>query len=300
MGILDKFDNIEIKTDDRISESDLLFCEMHQQAYDEARMALGDLKSRWSAAIRIQREILGKSGSDKSAPLPYIGGHGKITVSDIKDQLESLPQSLIHIIIDHFNSAYNISVSYEVVKSVLLPQKPADSGWNRDEESQKKYHQALQTLELRYEDIVDQIIIQLDGRSFSERALDELKERCHRAAWNTYRKEADYEVKNDTVRFTGYACKFESWLGHDKWELCDGMKSILYGVAHFETNSYKFYPHGFSDLLGWSGIEHPAVEFSTSEKIKQLKMFKNGRVDLKFANAQLAGQFVEEYLGLVC
>jgi hypothetical protein len=299
MSILDKFDSIEIKTDKRISERDLLFCETYQQAYDEARMALTDLKSRWSAAIRIQREILGKSGTDKSAPLPYIGGSGKITLSDMKDQLEELPQSLIHIIVSHFNSTYNVSVSCEQVESVLLPQKPTASGWNRDEEAQKKYHKALQTLALRYEDIVDQIIIQLDGRSFSERALDELKEKCHKAAWNSYRKEADYEVKNDTIRFAGYACKFESWFGNEKWELRDSLKAILYGVAHFETNSYSFFPLGFSELLSWISVEYSTVEFSTTKKIKQLRMFKNGRVDLKFANAQLAGQFAEEYLGLV-
>ena len=153
-------------------------------------MALTDLKSRWSAAIRTQREILGKSGTDMSAPLHYIGERGKITLPDIKDQLEDLPHVLIRIIVSHFNKTYNVSVSDDEVESVLLPPKPSDNGRNRDETAQKKYHKSLQTLALRYEDIVDQIIIQLDGRSFSERALDELKEKCHNAAWNTYRKEA--------------------------------------------------------------------------------------------------------------
>ena len=44
-------------------------------------------------------------------------------------------------------------------------------------------------------------------------------------------------------------------------------------------------------------IEEPLVEFPTCKKVKQMKLFKNNRVDLKFHSPQLAEQFVNKYLG---
>ena len=47
MGILEKFDDIEIKTDQRISESDLIFCETQQQAFaDNAAQSILEYFSR--------------------------------------------------------------------------------------------------------------------------------------------------------------------------------------------------------------------------------------------------------------
>ena len=300
MGIdlLKKFESVEIKTDKRISERDLLFCETHQQAYDEARMALTDMKERMSAAVKMQREILGTSAEDERVDLPYIGGHDSITVSKIKDQLEGIQSMFIEKIIRYFNHTYNVSVSCDAAQSILLPQKPERDYGSWDSKAETEYHRTLRSLCLHYDDIVDQIVIQLNGRTFAERAFDELREACHKAAWNEYQQSPNYELKKDTLCIPGYACGLKDW-GSKPWELRDKTKDILRGIAHFETGSYDYYPCGFSDLLGWGGTSEPITEFSLCNKIRQLRMFKNGRVDMKFADAQTAKQFVEKYLGLV-
>ena len=77
------------------------------------------------------------------------------------------------------------------------------------------------------------------------------------------------------------------------------MKKILRGLAHYETGTYDIYPYGFSDLLGYGRLNSSECEFSTCEKVKSLKMYKNGRVDVKFATEEMASKFVEDYLGLV-
>ena len=300
MGILEKFDDIEIKTDQRISESDLIFCETQQQAYDEARSALAELKERWTVAIKIQREILGASSSDDKAPMTYIGGYERITIADIEEEMEDIHRVFLHKLVDYFNSTYKVSVSRVQIEDALLPQRPVRKYGDWDEAEDAAYHKSLQTLSLQYEDLVDQIHIQLDGRPFTERALDELKQKCHEAAWYIYDQSPKYEVKSDTIRFLNYACTYKDYSYHPCWELSDGTKSILRGVAHFETGSHRFFPRGFPELLSWNGLECSTVEFPTCEKIKQLRMFKNGRVDLKFTSAQMAGQFAEGYLGLVC
>lgn len=299
MGLLEKFDAVKLKADDRISESDRLFCESYQKAYDTAREVLSELKYHWEAIVTTQYDALRELGDERYRNL-FIHDPLEISASKIKDQLEENHKKLIGKIVSHFCSTYHVSVSEHQVREVLLPPKPESSRWNRNEEEWRQYHATLQTMALRYELIVDQVLIQLDGRSFVERAVDELKEKCHKAAWNFYQKKPDYELKKDTLRLTSYACKYESWVGRDRWCLHDGAKEILRGIAHFETGGFAFFPLGFSELLGYGNLEEPLHEFTTCDKIKQIRMFKNGRVDIKFTSELFAKQFTENYLGLVC
>lgn len=41
-------------------------------------------------------------------------------------------------------------------------------------------------------------------------------------------------------------------------------------------------------------------DFPDCHKVEQLKMFKNGRVDIRFSSEASAREFVDEYLGTVC
>ena len=41
------------------------------------------------------------------------------------------------------------------------------------------------------------------------------------------------------------------------------------------------------------------MEFPACEKVKQMKLFKNNRVDLKFHSPEYAEQFAGKYLGTV-
>lgn len=50
-------------------------------------------------------------------------------------------------------------------------------------DTSKEYHRNLRALSLHYEDVVDQMFIQLDGLSFVERAFQELRTKCHKAAY---------------------------------------------------------------------------------------------------------------------
>lgn len=299
MGLLEKFEAVKLKADDRISEYDRLFCEAYQKAYDKAREVLSELKYHWEDIEKTQDDALSELGGDRYRNL-FIHDPLEISASKIEGQLEENHEKLIGKIVSYFCSTYHVSVSELQVKEVLLPAKPSSSGWNRDEEEWRQYHATLQSMALRYELVVDQVLIQLDGRSFVERAVDELKEKCHRAAWNFYQKKPDYELKKDTLRLTSNACKYESWVGRDRWCLHDGAKEILHGIAHFETGGFAFFPLGFSELLGYGNLEEPLHEFTTCDKIKQIRMFKNGRVDFKFSSELFAKQFTENYLGLVC
>ena len=81
--------------------------------------------------------------------------------------------------------------------------------------------------------------------------------------------------------------------------MIDRMKDIIRGISHFETGGFDYTPVSLSRLL-IRELDSSQCEFSDCEKVQSLKMFKNGRVDLKFSSETYALQFVEEYLKTIC
>ena len=252
----------------------------------------------WADMNKAQQELLG----DSKSPFfhNYLVSHGGPSISQISinSHIEALHIDFIMTLTHYFNSTYHVSVSSAEVSKVLLPEKPSGRWQDDYVEVNKEYQTQMQSLIVRYQDVVDQIILRLDGRSFSEQAFYELYNKCHNAAWNNRTQKPKFERKKDTLCFNGYFCRFRSW-PFDGWELCDGMKEILYGLAHYETDSYRTFPIGFPELFRYHEIEKPLVEFPTCEKVKQMKLFKNNRVDLKFHSPEYAEQFINKYLGAV-
>lgn len=295
MELLEKFAAVTVQADNRITQIDKEYCEQHQKAYEAAISSFKELAYFWEDMNRVQQELLG----DKTSPLFYNYLQSRegpsISQVSIERHIAALHVDFIVHLVGYFNRTYHVSVNPSEVADTLLPEKPADR-WR--EEANKAYQAQMQSLIVRFQDVVDQIILRLDGRSFSEQAFYELFSKCHRAAWNDSTQKPKFERKKDTLSFSGYFCRFREW-PFDGWEICDGMKEILYGLAHYETDSYRVFPVGFSDLLGYSEIKEPLVEFPSCEKVKQIKLFKNNRVDLKFRSPEYAEQFVSKYLGTV-
>ena len=241
-----------------------------------------------------QQELLGSSDTS------YLSSRDgpEISQRQINKHLEHLHQSVIYNLVHYFNSTYHVTVSADHVANNLLPQKP-DLRIYENKEAHDAYHEKLRAAKVRYEDVVDQIILLLDGRSFAEQAFHELTEKCHKAAWNLYHNKMNYERKKALISFNGYFCAIYHYSWQDEWTLEDNAKIILRGVAHYETDSSNLYPLGFSELLGYNRSCSNEHEFSTCKKVKGLKMFKNGRVDIRFTTETNAAEFAARYLGLV-
>lgn len=294
MNLLEKLSGVEIRPDTRISEADRRYCAANQEAYDNAMTEFLSLREKWKAFVKQQEDILSAIFSESYEKERYLRADGLSSIN-IRKKIEALPDTFISCLVGYFNQKYHVSVAADEIKKALLPKLPEHSV---EKSRVEEYHRTMRELKLRYEDVLEQIFVQLGGRTFEERALDELKEKCHNAAWNTYRNTADYEIKNNTIRFTGYACEFDDWIGREKWSLNDGMKDVLRAASHFETGRLDFYPSAISCLLGWNDKDAPVFEFPFT-KLKQLRMFKNHRVDLKFGSSAYANEFAAEYLGLV-
>ena len=296
MNALDKLTAVQIEADSRISEMDRKFCEAHQAAYIDAKASLNELEYIWTDIVSRQSKLLEPAAAIWNNVQEYT--HlPRFSEQEIRNQMEELNGLFISNLVRYFNDRYKVSLDSDAIIDLLLPHKPKNDYFSPNKEAVAEYHQKLRTMMVSYKDVLEQIFIQLGGRTFKERALDEIKEACHKASWYTYNGKAEYELKNDTVRFT-YGCYFDTMF--KKWKLSDSMKEILRGLAYFETEVFGHYPTGIANLLDWSYKEEPTVSFSTCTKLQSLRMFKNGRVDVKFKSKDYASQFVSEFLGLVC
>lgn len=296
MNAMDKLSAVVIQADSRISDADRNFCQAHQSAYEAAKEALMELGAVYKDITDRQEQLLPPAQNSYESKYIEIAD---LKQSEIEKKVQNLHSLFINKLVGYFNSTYNVSISAQKIKDKLMPKEPDSNRFHYDEKLFEQYHQGLLNMTVRYEEVLDQLFIQLDGRSFAEKAFAELQESCHNAAWNSYKKTPEYEVKGDTIRFTFYACNCDSWTPHDYWNLTDAMCNILRGVAHYETGMFSVYPHDISVLLNNRYNMNPLTEFSYCSKVKQLKMFKNHRVDLKFESKSYANEFAEKYLGLV-
>lgn len=296
MNALDKLAAVQIEADSRISETDRQFCEAHQAAYIDAKASLDELEYMWTDIVSRQSKLLELAAAVWNNVREYT--HlPRFSEQEIRNQLEELNGLFISNLVRYFNHRYKVSLDADSIIDMLLPHKPKNDYFSPNTEAVTEYHQKLRTMTVSYKDVLEQIFIQLGGRTFNERALDEIKEACHKAAWCTYNGKTEYELKNDTIQFTN-SCYFDTMF--KRWKLGDSMKEILRGLAYFETEVFGHYPTGIANLLDWSYKEDPTVSFSTCTKLQSLRMFKNGRVDIKFKSKDYASQFVSEFLGLVC
>ena len=295
MELLQKFAAVEIQTDHRITEMDRDYCERHQKAYETAISSFKELALFWEDMNRAQQELLGNNNSPFYHN--YLSSHDGPSISErsINNHIEALHTDFIMNLTRYFNTTYCVSVDALEVSEVLLPEMP-DRRRDGYAKADDAYHAQMQSLTVRYQDVVEQIILRLDGRSFSEQAFYEMYTKCHNAAWSSSTQKPKFEHKKDTLYFTGHFCRFRGW-PYDGWEVYDGMKEILRGLAHYETDSYRVLPVGFSDLLGYRDIQESVTEFPSCEKVKQIKLFKNGRIDFKFHSPDYAEQFINRYLG---
>jgi len=300
MDLLEKFEIVTIEADSRISEADSEFCQQHQNAYENAVRAFQELLFFWKDIEAVQKNYLNPPDGPATAYKRYICIKDHIDLHPIKirTHIGEMHRTFIRTLVRYFNQTYHISVSTDVVMAALLPSEPPGNKKIKKEEWQQ-YREQITEIILQYSAVVDQVILQLDGRSFSQQAFYELTGKCHEAAWGSRTKERKYERRKSTISISdccsySYVCRTESW------ELREKAKSVIWGLAHFETDCYGECPPGMSELVGHEKLRRDQVEFPTCTKVSRIRMFKNGKVDIRFTSEEYAEQFARVYLGTVC
>ena len=81
---------------------------------------------------------------------------------------------------NYFNRTYNVELESDEIADSLIPKKPEydyenDKSYN---ERCREWEKIMEDFSLCFNNILDQILIQLDGRTFADRALDEIIEKA--------------------------------------------------------------------------------------------------------------------------
>lgn len=321
MNILDKFSSVEIKADNRISDADRAFCVQHQEAFDKAGPALEKVAEAIVAAKTEQQAILGSDDSEYSYLSPwgvYISSNKfKCDESAVYEMIKKRSERFITEIVNYFQGKYTLELDGDKIKKNLIPAPPKEPKlpWGgycsmTSEEvdafkekltahkaEMQKYEDDLRVHPIRYEQIVDEIFVQLSGFSFQERAMNEFLEKCWDAAHNYHGDKENFEIKNDTLRLTGYwcRCRNESWMSEPEWSTGEDLRIILNALVHFDIGQMNRGTEWFPALFRYSTNEN-VFPINNLMKVKNIKLFKNGRVDIKFKDAVSVLEFVEGYL----
>lgn len=313
MSLMDKFSAVEIKADNRISEDDKAFCLHQQEAFDKAGPALQKVAEAMAAAKAEQSGIL---TADDDFIDRYVGS--ECNVDGVYDAMKERNHTFISTIVNYFSRKYSVELDEREIEKHLIPTGPKEpdlpfGGYRNMSEDEiasyrkkldtykvekDKFEQSLRTLPLRYEQVVDEIFVQLGGFSFQEKAMNEFLSRTWNCCHSTYRDNAEeFEIKNDTLKLTGYwcRCKDDSWRSHDEWEPTDSLKTLLNALAWYECGRMDEGNLWFPELFRYD-TDRNFFETYNMEKVKSVKLFKGGRVDIKFRSVAYIQEFVETCL----
>ena len=209
---------VETKENSRIDAEDVRFCQAIQSAYEQTHAMLVRMAREISDYENKQQKILNDSGIQEARFLFF----DVFSTNSVFDRLESLPNSFIHKLADYFTHKYDIYINPEEICADLVPQLPAvpklyscyaskdQSDFaelkKKDEQAMaeyivavKAYEQRARSLVLSYEDVVEQIFVQIGGTSLQQKAVSELKENARKAAWSESRKMCNYEQKKTSL-----------------------------------------------------------------------------------------------------
>ena len=295
MSLIEKFAAVEIKVDARISERDKQFCERQQAAYTAALHGFQELTFFWEDMLSAQKALLGEPNSPPPAYNHYLVSGSddgpKITIQRLRVHINTLHRRFIQQLADYFQSAYNIEIEEKKIISEFLLIPPPKS----EKQALKEYLLWASSVQLHYEDIVIHILSCFDGRTPSEQSLQELCRRCNEAVWCNYTHKAKFERKYAIISLLNSFCSFRN--DKEYWTFTNSMKAILPCAAHSETGVLNEYPTFFPSppFDGTYGCNQ--LDFPGCEKLVQLRLFKNGRVDIRFSSEDYADQFINAYLG---
>ena len=299
MDLLEKFAAVEVRPMDCMTEADRQFCQCQQKIYQDAAEGFYQIAVLWADMYDNQKSTLStpENAWDGKWKQKYLVSQWwpEVKAGAMLKHISSLHREFISTLVSYLNDTYHLTLDADDVKNGLLPEEPCYS-----EREETLDWSTLNPVVLRYEDAIELILSWFDGRTFVEQAPYELVERCHQAAWREKDHQANFEQKKNLVKIFNGACYCGYYDRCEQWHIEDGAKNILKALAHFETGAFGQYPDGIDDLLSeQSRLWYDLWEFEDCEKLEKIRLFKNGRMDIRFTNEGYAREFVSDYLGTV-
>ncbi|MEX3623610.1 hypothetical protein [Viridibacillus arvi] len=266
VNFLDKFNVIDISTEERISQTEADYCKFQEKVFYETRDAL-------KKSLQVLTDVYDKYKNQKSDgdEVNHLSTYSDINV--MEKRIRDVYEGFVSRITYYFKKRHKVSLS---------------SG-----DIHKKYDENSIT----YSIILDEIFEQLGGLTFKEKAVQEIK---------VASRETIYKKSNVTIAKNKLSIIDAVW-----WDTTfDDSKSIGYSdsrvqpmflaLSHFENGSVEM--HGqlssiYRELYRGTRDYDIFSKYEINEnKLKSIKMFKNKKVEIVFADNTTAETFKNEYL----
>jgi len=267
--MLDLFDKVEVKKVDRLNTEDLNKMRELQEGFENAKKVYYELE-------KIVNSIENKNVTEY---LSFVSLR-----ENLRERLQKATKSFIENVYWYFKSKYKIELDDKTYKEDVFRWQYTTRGHSWEE--------AIEYVKsLNYEGIIDDIYAQTGTLNFADKGKEEFLE--------NFRDKIGYKMvhKNNTVSFNGLVWQ-DSWDGNKISYSCDKNLSLMFQAINlFENDNYTLssWANDFvcncrtpSQSKFTTFTTHTNVPFS---EIEHIKIYKNGKVDLKFENYEIAEKF---------
>lgn len=270
MDLLNKFSQVSLSAMEKLNHTDKGTVIFYEKCYLAMHTHLNSVLTQLTNVQTFCKtaEVFARN-SDQN-PHRYGGYDLDKAFREINEKIAALPEEFTHAVFAYFEKTYNL----------IIP-KQKSGRW----ESKNKYDSLLLTPTA--ETIMVYIFAELKTSNFSDVGKKTMIENCHKTLYK------GCEIKNKTVSLKDYIQITTEWNGTLKvgdWSstrLNDLFKYIsLFEFEALENNT------GFSvDRWNFTPEINSDYELPKCEKVKAIRLFKNGKVNIIFASAEQALAF---------
>ena len=268
-NLLTKFDAIDLAGEQRISAEELEFCQLQETVFNETVSVLKKAELEFSTLYEKYKDeckdICSHSGAN------FLSRYKDLDFCS--DRLKNIYDAFVSRITYYFAKRYNVTLSSSDI--------------------QQKYD--VDTISFSI--ILDEIFEQLGGLTFKEKAVDEIKA----ASKNAVYRKADITISKNKLAIADYVWWDTSWDNSLNISYSDRkVRPLMLALSHFISgevsmsyglqNIYNQLNRGSKDYGIFSKYELP------NNVLQALKFYKNGKVELFFADNAKAEEFKKQYL----
>lgn len=265
MGLLEKFDTVTLDRTSQLDAIDQDFVAAQERAYNEARAIVTEARAKMQAlydTYPADRWGIKRGCIDAYKDLHYLN-----------DRLKAYREAFIALVVRHFCARYQVTLDANRISEALAEQ------------------------ELTGKAIVEQIFAQLGGISFAERAVLEIRQNVARHVWG------EPEIKGTRLILNGFA-DVDYW--DKKWRnravlsssAREKMAHLVLALSHFETGEPQLagdFVRLSHRLSGSSASPYGEKLEVDAKKVKSIRLYQSGKVEITFASYELAAQFLAGY-----
>lgn len=303
MSILNKFNEVKIENVSRIDEEDRRYCEMQEQAYNETLSLYKDILGKLINLYNKQLKTMHKTDNRKLDSYDlYVSDYtNDFGVGKVFEEILKLKKKFIGRVCCHFENKYKITINSDIICNKY---KDVEISYGKRKNNDGTYNNNLiEYKELNYNMILDEIFMQLEGFSFEEKAVDEMKNNLQNLLkWQI--KDGKIKIAKNKVTIPNffYIDSFDKNFGNYKVDYSQREKfhTLLTAISNYEENTTHTIYKDFIYILQNKQDDDVFKEHSLMcSKAESIKLYKNGKVDIKFISSECAKEFLKVYCNYI-